>query len=188
MSVEQKRKALPAIAEAAVLATKGTICPAEMIAAQCAEESGWLDHAPQNNCFGIKAYPGAAGRQLLKTEEWFTEQEAAHFLTGMQGRRLEVATPLQTNAKGRKHYHAYDWFATFDDLADCFKKRVELFDAGVYHPFAEAYRQTGDLDTLVRSMAEKYATSPIYANEVLSIVHDPEVQAALAAARQKFAT
>ena len=47
--------ALRRIAEAAVAAERETGCPAEISAAQCIVESAWLQVAPGNNCFGVKA-------------------------------------------------------------------------------------------------------------------------------------
>src|SRR6478672_2840811 len=98
---ETQRTNLGRIAEAAVASEQSTGCPAELQAAQCILETGWLNHAPGNNCFGIKSYAGAFGRQLLHTREWFTDAELARFLTSADGRTAEPVEPAQQDARGR---------------------------------------------------------------------------------------
>ena len=91
--LETQKNNLWLIAQAAVAAEKATHCPAELQAAQCILETGWLAHAPGNNCFGIKSYEGAAGRQLLASREWFNDAELDCFLSRGDGRS---ATPAET--------------------------------------------------------------------------------------------
>jgi flagellum-specific peptidoglycan hydrolase FlgJ len=181
--LETQRTNLGRIAEAAVASELSTGCPAELQAAQCILETGWLNHAPGNNCFGIKCYEGAFGRQLLGTREWFTDSEAAHFLALGDGRTAERAEPPQRDARGRKLYHVEDWFATFATLGDCFARRAAMFNAGHYAPLAGAYRSGGSLEALVRGIAPIYATDPGYADTLLSLIRNADVQAAIAAAR-----
>jgi hypothetical protein len=88
------------IAQAAVASEQSTGCPAELQAAQCILETGWLKQAPGNNCFGIKIYDGAYGRQLLHTREWFTDAETARFLALGEGRTAELIQPVQRDARG----------------------------------------------------------------------------------------
>src|SRR5215469_1251488 len=110
--LETQKTNLRLIAEAAVVSERSTGCPAELQAAQCILETGWLKHAPGNNCFGIKSYEGAWGRQLLRTNEWFNDAEAARFLARGDGRTAALADPVQQDAHGRKLYNVRDWFAT----------------------------------------------------------------------------
>jgi hypothetical protein len=49
-----------AAAESACLCEQTTGLPAEITVAQWAIESGWGATAPDNNCFGIKAYPACS--------------------------------------------------------------------------------------------------------------------------------
>src|SRR5437660_12429141 len=91
LMLDTQKANLGRIAEAAVASERSTGCPAELQAAQCILETGWLNHAPGNNCFGIKFYAGAFGRQLLHTREWFTNTEAARFLALGDGRTAELA-------------------------------------------------------------------------------------------------
>jgi len=179
----QKLKNLQLIAQAAVASEKATACPAELQAAQCILETGWLSHAPGNNCFGIKIFPGAFGRQLLHTQEWFTDAERDRFLNLGDGRTAEPAVPPQQDSHGRRHYNVQDWFATFSTLGDCFARRAVMFTAGRYAPFAAAYKMNHDIDALVHGIAPIYATDPTYAVNVLKLIHNADVQAALAQAR-----
>jgi flagellar protein FlgJ len=181
--LDTQKTNLRLIAEAAVASERSTGCPAELQAAQCILETGWLKHAPGDNCFGIKYYDGASGRQLLTTREWFTDAEAARFLASADGRTAEVAQPVQQDAHGRKLYHVQDWFATFPSLGDCFAHRAALFSAGRYAPLAAAYKAGGSLEDLVRGIAPLYATDPAYADRLLALIGNAEVAAAIAAAR-----
>src|SRR5437762_5869262 len=127
--LETQKTSLRLIAEAAVTSERSTGCPAELPAAQCILETGWLKHAPGNNCFGIKSYNGAFGRQLLRTREWFSDADAARFLALGDGRTAELANPVQHDPRGRKLYHVEDWFANFATLGDCFARRAAMFSA-----------------------------------------------------------
>src|SRR5438477_8715451 len=98
--LETQKANLRLIAEAAVASERSTGCPAELQAAQCILETGWLKHAPGNNCFGIKSYGGASGRQLLNTREWFSDADAARFLALGDGRTASLATPVEQDARG----------------------------------------------------------------------------------------
>lgn len=173
------------IADAAVATEKATGCPAELLTAQCALESAWLRFAPGNNAFGIKAYPGNYGRQLLRTTEWFNFVELRQFLNLGDGRTAVLRHPdrLPTSAAYRREYSVQDWFATFATLEDCFAKRASMFAAGRYTTFATKFQADRDLAALVRGIAPIYATDPQYADSVLAIARQPSVQTALAKAR-----
>src|SRR6476660_7388079 len=99
---ETKKNNLWLIAQAAVASENATACPAELQAAQCILETGWLKHAPGNNCFGIKSYQGESGRQLLTTREWFTADGLARFLSLGDGRTATPAKPTRQDARGSK--------------------------------------------------------------------------------------
>lgn len=175
---------LPEIAAASVECERSTGVPAELLAAQCILESGWLQRFPGGNCFGIKAYPGQHGRQLLATDEWLTDRELREFLAKGDGRTAELAQPVRTNGKGRKQYRVQDWFATFASLADCFRKRALLFHAGRYRASYLNYLNDRDLPALVRSIAPIYATDETYADLVLRILQQPDVMTAIERSRQ----
>jgi flagellum-specific peptidoglycan hydrolase FlgJ len=99
------------------------------------------------------------------------------------GRTAEPGEPAQTDAHGRRLYRLQDWFATFATLGDCFARRAAMFTLGRYAPFARAFQAGGSLEDLVRGIAPIYATDPGYAGAVLALIGNPDVQAAIAAAR-----
>ncbi len=182
----QRKENLKTIAASAVQAESSSGVPAELIAAQCILESGWLEHAPGNNPFGIKALPNF-GRQLLDTTEWFTQAELAAFLAPGDGR---TATVFLKNGvpqtKGtRTFYKVKDWFAKFGSLADAFVRHAELLLKGKFYGTATSrYQIDKDLAEYVEAIAKNYATAPDYAASVKAVINSPNVQAALRAARK----
>jgi flagellar protein FlgJ len=183
--LESQKTTLRLIAQAAVASERSTGCPAELQAAQCILETGWLKHAPGNNCFGIKYYDGADGRQLLRTHEWLTEGDAARFLALGDGRTAVPAEPAAHDARGRKLYNVEDVFATFATLGDCFAYRAAIFSTGRFAPFAAAFKAGGSLEDLVRGIAPIYATDPAYADHILTLMANGNLQAAIATARDE---
>ncbi len=174
---------LTKIARAAVDAEGLTGCPAELMAAQCILETGWLAAAPENNCFGIKSYSGNFGRQLLRTKEWFTDDQLRHFLALGDQRHAELDAAVPPRADGRKRYTVWDWFATFKELGDCFAKRAAMWDKGPCAKAAEAFKGDRNVEALVKGISPIYATDPKYADSVLGIIHQHDVQAAILQAR-----
>lgn len=161
-----------------------THIPAELILAQWVIESGWGQHSPGNNCFGIKKFPGCGGTQLLSTTEYFTREEKDSWMAQSPGRYAELQNGLPSNV-GRQKYKVTDWFATFNSLVDCFKKRASLFQSQPYYTYLAQYDLDKDLVKLTRSVAKVYATDPNYANELLQIMGLVEVQEALRENRSK---
>ena len=131
----------------------------------------------------MKSYPGCFGTQLLATREWFTFQQSNYFVSLGGGRTAVLHDPRQIDAMGRQLFDCQDLFATFATLANCFAKRAGMFGAGRYAPFAAAYRSTGDMEAYIRGIAPIYATAPNYADQLLEIINEPSVQAALTAAQ-----
>jgi flagellum-specific peptidoglycan hydrolase FlgJ len=148
---------LNAAAQSAVACEAATGVPAELTVAQWAVESGWGNHQPGNNCFGIKSYSGCYGVQSLETKE---------VVNGVAG--------------------TYNLdFATFPTLAACFEKHGELISQGA--PYRNVWQQYGvskDVTALVHGMAPIYATAPNYATTLLSVMSMPQVASAIARARQ----
>jgi len=177
-------EAITRMCEAAIATEKATGCPAELLVAQCALESDWLRAAPGNNCFGFKNYPGSFGRQLLKTHEQFTDQEAAAFAVADPLRSIQKVTPEQANG-GKSLYAVTDWFATFPSLEACFAKRAQRWNAGAGLPWVKAFNVNRDYAAMFAEMAKSYSTSDPhgYANALMARLKLPEVQEALAKAR-----
>ena len=154
---QQQQQALAQIAQASVAAERATGCPAELSAAQCILESGWLSRCPDNNCFGIMPDHHGAGVQYFISREfldgaWVTKQEA---------------------------------FEKYDTLADCFADHARLIQQGAYLPAWQQYQKDHDLDALIAGIAKHYATAPDYAKQVASLASAPYVSIAVQAARQK---
>ena len=149
--------ALRRIAEAAVTAERETGCPAEISAAQCIVESAWLQIAPGNNCFGIKATDDHC--QYCLTKEYLNGEWTSQKLA----------------------------FATYPTLAACFAAHARLLQTGAYAPAWLLYQGDHNLDTYIRGIAKHYATDPDYATKILQLAHGPHVAAAIVEARQREA-
>lgn len=178
-----KEQAIAIIAPAAVESEKRTGLPAEITAAQCALESGWLKSAPGNNCFGIKFSPAKHnGKQLLKTREYFGSIDAAmSWVAALAGREFIKGTGSIIN--GRAEYIVRDWFAAYASLADCFADHARLITMGrPYRKGWEAYLIHRDWRRLLADIGPVYATAPDYAQRVL-VVLEGELQRAIDAAR-----
>lgn len=185
ISDDQLRALETQIAPAAVSAARLTGVPAELLCAQAILESGWLEHAPGNNCFGIKSYQGQYGRQLLRTREWLTPQELARFIALGDARTAQAVLPERKDELGRTLYDVRDWFATFATLGDCFLRRALLFTEGRYVESWKRYLENRDLEAFVRAMAPIYATDSHYADAVLAIARMPEVTSIVEQLHQK---
>lgn len=159
--------------------------PAELTTAQCILESGWLKFCPGNNCFGIKEYPGCFGRQLLPTKEWFNPTELRKFLNLQDGR---IANETGKTSGERAEYRVLDWFATFENLSDCFTKHGDLFNKKPYKDFLNEYKQTGDLKGFIGKVGKVYATSPIYADVVMNLINRKDVKKEINDARNTSKT
>ena len=144
--------ALHFAAESAHVCEVATGLPAALTVAQWALESHWGDAQPQNNCFGIKGYPGAAGAQDLETWE------------EVDGKPVSTC---QT-------------FATFPTLAQCFIKHAQIITNGEsYRKAWLDYKAADDIPALIRAIAPIYATDPEYADKIFAILAMPEVHTAL---------
>lgn len=176
------------ITPAAVTTELRTGIPADFTSAQCILESNWLQICPNNNCFGIKEYPGAPARQILMTREWMNDRELAWFLHLGDGRKAElVDSTTPPRADGRRQYRVWDWFAAFNSLEDCFAKRAALLVMGPYRIALTSYAQTGNVEDYTRGVAKIYATAPNYADILLGIMKQHDVQEAIYDARQQLA-
>jgi flagellum-specific peptidoglycan hydrolase FlgJ len=157
MQSHLESKRLNQAAQSAVACEETTGVPAELTVAQWAVESGWGVHEPGNNCFGIKAYAGCYGVQLLKTSE---------FIHGIE------KTVQQE-------------FATFPTLTACFEKHAKLICEGTpYRKAWQEYEASRSITSLVKGIAPVYATAPDYAEALLCVLAMPPVIEALAKARR----
>jgi flagellum-specific peptidoglycan hydrolase FlgJ len=165
-----KEEALPIIATAAVASEKHTGLPAEITAAQCALESGWLRFSPKNNCFGIKHAARHTEKQLLQTREFFDTAEHAYaWVSRLAGREIISETGRIVN--GRREFKVRDWFAAYPALADCFADHARLITSGKpYRTAWGSFIAHHSWERLLRDIAPIYATAPTYEAIVLSVL------------------
>lgn len=178
-----REQAIPTLASAAVEAERRTGFPAEVLFAQAAIESRYLESAPGNNPFGIKFVPGRhQKRQLLRTREWFTQQELGAWLERQPGRAV-VRSEAGPDERGRMLYVVMDWFAAYDSLDDAISDYVRMLTRGRYEAAWREYQQTRDWRKLIERIAEAgYATAPNYSRALMSALDD-RAASALAMAR-----
>lgn len=188
LTPEQRAANLTRIAAAAVATERATQVPAEVSCAQCILESGWLERAPGNNPFGIKARAGQPSVSFLTTER-FTPAELARVRAS--GRRIDSVGPL---VEGKHLVKMVDAFAAYPDLSGAFAAHADLFVNGVnFRDRFARYLVHRSVDQFVRDIAGKdgkpaYATGKDYDVQVLTIARQANVQAALKAARATPAT
>ena len=165
-----KDEAILIIAAAAVASEKRTGLPAEITAAQCALESGWLKSSPGNNCFGIKHAARHTEKQLLQTREFFDiEEHATAWMSRIPGREIISETGRVVN--GRREFKVRDWFAAYPTLADCFADHARLITSGKpYRRAWESFIVHRSWEKLLRDIAPVYATAPTYETSVLSVL------------------
>jgi flagellum-specific peptidoglycan hydrolase FlgJ len=164
MPNERQKENLKKIVYAAIMSEVETGCPAELTTAQCILESGWLEHAPGNNPFGIKFNPSRHKR--------FTSQSTKEYLAD----------------KGKVHMK--DRFAAYECLEEAFVDHALLLtSAPRYKKHFISWRATKDFKALVSGIAGRlveekdasgkiirrrreggYATDPDYPRKVLSVL------------------
>jgi flagellum-specific peptidoglycan hydrolase FlgJ len=157
MLTKSKREAnLRLIARAAVKSEKSTGLPAELTAAQCILESGWLEHAPGNNCFGIKDTDRFPGVQYKMTEEW----------------------------RNGKLEDSREAFEVYPDLSDCFTDHANLLTGNPAYSVAwEVYLRGGSVLDLIQGISTRYATDKKYPSKIARLARQCNVREALEAAR-----
>lgn len=165
-----------------VICEEQTGVPCELTVAQWALESGWGQHAPGNNCFGIKGTPETG--QLLATAEWLEAGVEGAWVAKVQGREAVRDYAAPADGKGRFKYKCKDWFAKYSDLTECFKLHAKLLTGRVYQNHIAVWKQDGDIEKLVRGIAPLYATDPAYADRLLTVLAMPLVKSTITKQRQ----
>jgi flagellum-specific peptidoglycan hydrolase FlgJ len=159
MLTPEQQAFLAMAAPAAVQSEKATGLPAELTLSQAIFESGWGKRMPGLNCFGIKPDDHGTGVQYFISTEYL-------------------------NGKWEQMPEAFEKYNT---LADCFTDHSRLLTTGAPYVGAWAeYQQDHDLDAFIVAVAHRYATSPIYAQQMLAEAHSATVRDALAAARRQI--
>ena len=155
---DEQRQALARIATSAVAVEEKYGVPAELTAAQCILETGYLQRIKGNNCFGIKYSERHSQSQILMTHEH------------LQGERIKLAQR----------------FAAYDDIRSSFDDYAWLISNG--KPYANAwacYQLDKALTTFIKRVARVYATDPEYFHKIDGLAHNQIVVEAIASARGK---
>jgi flagellum-specific peptidoglycan hydrolase FlgJ len=163
----------------------GGVPPAELTAAQCILESGWLQFMPpnSNNPFGIKWMPPYP-KVLAATHEWFDDAELKAFVAHADGRTASMVSGKPPRSDGRRYYAVRDYFRAFPSLADAFDKHgLLLRDGSRYKAAGEQYKADKDLAGYVRRIAQHYSTTAPddYAASLMRLI--VEIEADVTAAR-----
>jgi hypothetical protein len=97
---------LASAAKSAFACEQRTGLPAETTVAQWALESGWGARAPDNNCFGIKAYSGCQVRQFVTQKVVAGEAVAATRTAVRRSSREEKVSHLsEKSARSQYRLH-----------------------------------------------------------------------------------
>jgi flagellar protein FlgJ len=132
--------------------------PPLLTLAQSALESGWGEHAPGNNFFGIKCGKSWTGKkQLLTTHE---------ILNRPDGRFPEVISVLPLN-NGKFKYTIKDWFRAYDSPLDSFTDHSNLLLRNWKDCISEDPICT---ITKIQASGHAYATDPHYVNSIAIII------------------
>jgi len=139
--------------------------------AQAALESGWGEHAPMNNFFGIKDTDGV-NRQLLPT----TEVNRSSTKNAQQvGLSFIDRVEQKIDSEGKPYfvYYGKAWFETFATPKDAFVAHGKLFfnkwGNGQY-VYKDAIQHLSEPEIFVDLIAPIYASGVGYANTVKSIM------------------
>lgn len=170
-----RQEAMRKIAKAAVKCEQRYNIPAELVAAQCALESGWLQYAPGNNPFGIKwsrSRHGENARQLLRTSEYMTEKQANEWVSRKPGRQI-VEVVSGPDADGRRWMVVKDWFAVYKSLDEAFDDYCRLLSRS---PRYQKILSADNWEEAIQAVGEsEYATDPNYSNKLRAVM-TPEFQ------------
>lgn len=159
---ETQLAALKSIADAAVESERSSGVPAELVASQCVLESAWLTRfSAPHNALGIKA-------------------AARHDQT-----RVSLTKEHESGAMREQLAR----FAAFESLADCFRDHAFIITTLTRYGAAwQGYLKSKNLESLVRGVAEVYATDPDYASKLLRVQASQPFKNAIAAARGRNAS
>lgn len=159
MLTAQQTDFLKMAADQALKCEAATGLPALLSLTQAVFESGWGQHAPGNNYFGLKANGRGVGTQALPTQEY-------------RGGRLVVENhPFEIYESAEACFDDHAWLIT--------KAR------GYSEPWTQ-YLKDRNFDALVIGIAPHYAPGNLgYAATIISFAESTTVQGAIVAAKQR---
>lgn len=148
-------------------AKKATDIAPEFVTAQAILESGWgLSRVGQHNLFGITRGTGWKGKTvLILTHEYFNTPNRQFTPPERIVSVAKITTP------GRYHYTVYRLFKDFNSLEECLTEHTRLLQKPGY---ADAWPYRKDAEEFARRICDnrgcRYATSPIYLKQILSVI------------------
>jgi flagellar protein FlgJ len=125
--------------------------------AQAAWESGWADHAPGNNFFGMKCSSWQGERQLLTTTEYCKTNKPD----------FPVVLKAVETKDGKYKCTVKDWFRSYSSPEGSFTDHACLITKNDRYKLCVGVRDWKEFVRLI-SMAG-YATDPNYANNIISV-------------------
>ncbi len=185
MTREEREQNLQRIAAAARHIELLHGIPMELAVGQSIIESRWLEKCPANNCFGLKAPPGATHFQTLETTEHLSDSQ----LAAVRKLGLKIIAISPERLKGKWVVRMEDRFQVFATLEECFEAYAELLLEGRYFKARfERFRQHGDLTKLLADMSgadgqPPYFTGAGYVDLWSAIVGQSNVRSAIVRAR-----
>lgn len=127
---------------------------------QAALESGWGEHAPGNNFFGVKDSDGLNGNEQLLTTTEYAKSNRLKF--------PKIFSIRWDSAKKLWKYKVRDWFRKYPDCSETFIEHANFFKSRSRYATAWKYRH--DPDAFFDEIAKAgYATDPHYAKLLKSI-------------------
>jgi peptidoglycan hydrolase-like protein with peptidoglycan-binding domain len=138
--------------------------PALVTLGQAALESGWGEHAPRFNFFGIKAKASDPEhtRQLLRTREVLSRPDA----------KFPEVISVTPRSDGKYNYIVRDWFRAYPDAAAAFDAHGRVLRLPRY---AKAFTVARDPYAFAAEIARaKYATDPSYERVLTAVMRTIE--------------
>lgn len=135
--------------------------PSRFTLAQAAIESGWGEHAPGFNFFGVKAAADTPmeKRQLLRTREVLKSPHA----------KFPEVISIANRPDGRYEYIVRDWFRKYDSPEESFSDHADFFYTN--KRYAKALEVKDDPYKFAQEVAKAgYATDPNYAKVLKDVI------------------
>jgi flagellum-specific peptidoglycan hydrolase FlgJ len=177
--MEDGEQRLSEVAQIAVTLEKQSGCPAQLLIAQWAIESQWgekpVGHA---NYFGIKRAVRHTKFCTVTTHEVFTPRQLGIWNSQHADRPARL---ISTLPDGRVRVELDDEFADYDSLGDSCADYAWLIANGQpYRNAWQCYLIDKNIDALIGSVAQIYATAPQYAQMVIRIASQQNLLNAIA--------
>lgn len=124
---------------------------------QAAWESGWNEHAPGNNLFGVKDSDGINGNEQLLTTTEYSKSKTL--------KSPVIISITWDNVRKLWKYRIKDWFRKYPDVSEVFTEHAKWFSSRPR--YAKAWSVRHDPDKFFEEIAKAgYATDPDYARNL----------------------